>query len=97
LRWRDTLLRRRATKPRPRPENQPEADITYPSGRHRISAPPETGEDLPHSVFTRKKKYRFDFDGDSGRTVYFCLKYENGKGGEAGEGPFGPILSAVIP
>jgi hypothetical protein len=27
-------------------------------------------------------------------TVYFCLRYENSKG-EAG--PFGPVLSAVIP
>jgi hypothetical protein len=26
-----------------------------------------------------------------------CLRHENGKGGEEGEGPFGPILSAVIP
>ncbi|MDR1419618.1 MAG: hypothetical protein LBI86_04535 [Treponema sp.] len=65
--------------------------------RHRIASPPATGEDLPHSVFTHKKKYRFDFDGDSGKTVYFCLKYENEKGGEKGEGPFGPIMQAIIP
>jgi hypothetical protein len=56
-----------------------------------------TGEDLPHSVFTHKKKYRFDFDGDSGKTVYFSLKYENEKGGEEGEGLYGPIFSAIIP
>ncbi|MDR1930756.1 MAG: hypothetical protein LBQ44_09045, partial [Treponema sp.] len=62
-----------------------------------IAAPPRTGDDLPHSVFTRRKKYRFDFDGNSGKTVYFCLRYENDKGGEEGEGPYGPILSAVIP
>jgi hypothetical protein len=66
-------------------------------GRHRVSKPPLTGDELPHSVFTHKKKYRFNFDGDSGRTVYFSLKYENEKGGEEGEGPFGPILQAVIP
>jgi hypothetical protein len=65
--------------------------------RHRIAAPPAKGEDLPHSLFTHKKKYRFDFDGDSGKTVYFCLKYENEKGGPKGEGPFGPILEAIIP
>jgi hypothetical protein len=63
----------------------------------RIAAPPRTGDDLPHSVFTRRKKHRFDFDGNSGKTVYFCLRYENGKGGEEGQGPFGPILNAVIP
>jgi hypothetical protein len=62
--------------------------------RFRLSSPPESGFDLPHSVFTRKSKYFFDFDGDSGKTIYFCLRYENGKG-EAG--PFGPLISAVIP
>jgi hypothetical protein len=65
--------------------------------RFRIAAPPVSGNDLPHSTFTHRKKFRFDFDGDSGKTVYFCLRYENQKGGEEGEGPFGPILSAIIP
>jgi hypothetical protein len=49
---------------------------------------------LPYSVFTKKKKKRFDFEGESGNTVYFCLRYENGKGDV---GPFGPILQAGIP
>jgi hypothetical protein len=39
----------------------------------------------------------FDFDGESGKTVYFCLCYENQKGGKKGQGPFGPRLHAVIP
>jgi hypothetical protein len=65
--------------------------------KSRIAAAPQTGDDLPHSVFTRRKRHRFDFDGNSGKTVYFCLRYENGKGGEEGESPFGPILRAVIP
>jgi hypothetical protein len=123
--------------PVPRPQAQPEADITYP-GRHllelariravpgsmseeeekaefgvrifwgvlgdptptdkfRLAAVPVTGNDLPHSTFTHRKKYRFDFDGDSGKTVYFCLRYENEKGGEDGEGPFGPMMNAIIP
>jgi hypothetical protein len=72
-------------------------DPANPNGRHRIGAAPITGADLPHSVFTRTKKHRFDFDGDSGKTVYFCIKYENEKGGESGEGPYGPIFSAIIP
>jgi hypothetical protein len=63
----------------------------------RIAAPPLSGKDLPHSVFTREKKILFDFDGESGKTVYFCLCYENQKGGKNGTGPFGPIMHAVIP
>jgi hypothetical protein len=63
----------------------------------RLSAPPLRGNDLPHSVFTRRKRCRFDFDGESGKTVYFCLRYETAKGGDDGEGPFGPIFSAIIP
>jgi hypothetical protein len=31
------------------------------------------------------------------KTVWFCLRYENEKGGEEGEGPFGPLFSAIIP
>jgi hypothetical protein len=65
--------------------------------KFRLTAPPLTGNDLPHSTFTHRKNYRFDFEGDSGKTVYFCLRYENGKGGEEGEGSFGPIFSAIIP
>ncbi|MDR1229857.1 MAG: hypothetical protein LBK61_00485 [Spirochaetaceae bacterium] len=63
----------------------------------RVTAPPASGKDLPHSVFTREKKILFDFDGESGKTVYFCLRYENQKGGKKGWGPFGPVLHAVIP
>jgi hypothetical protein len=63
----------------------------------RLAEAPKTGEELVYSVFTRRTKKRFDFNGESGCTVYFCLRYENSKGGEEGEGPFGPILSAVIP
>jgi hypothetical protein len=63
----------------------------------RVAEPPKRGIDLPRSLFTRRKKERFDFDGESGNRVYFCLCYENEKGGEEGQGPFGPIMSAVIP
>jgi hypothetical protein len=63
----------------------------------RVAAPPVSGKDLPYAVFTRENKILFDFDGESGKTVYFCLCYENQKGGKKGTGPFGPILHAVIP
>jgi hypothetical protein len=62
--------------------------------KFRLTGEPKTGADLPYSVFTRRKRERFDFDGERGNTVYFCLRYENSKG-EAG--PYGPMLSAVIP
>ncbi|MDR3131386.1 MAG: hypothetical protein LBU18_07545, partial [Treponema sp.] len=62
-----------------------------------LSAPPSSGRDLPHSTFTHRRDHLFDFDGESGNTVWFCLHYENAKGGGEGEGPFGPLFSAVIP
>jgi hypothetical protein len=66
--------------------------------KFRLTARPLSGEDLPHSVFTKRRKYRFDFsEEDRGKTVYFCLRYENSKGGKEGEGPWGPSISAIIP
>jgi hypothetical protein len=48
--------------------------------KFRIAGEPKTGNDLSCSVFTRRKKGRFDFDGESGNTVYFCLRYEKPRG-----------------
>jgi hypothetical protein len=62
--------------------------------KFRVNETPKSGNDLPHSRFTKRKRERFDFDGESGNRVYFCLRYENPSGGE---GSFGPILTAVIP
>jgi hypothetical protein len=56
--------------------------------------PPLTGDDLPHSAWTHKKKVTLDFHGDSGKIVYFCVRYENAKGEH---GPWGPIFQAVVP
>ena len=57
--------------------------------------PPVSGDELPFSVFTVRKKEQFDFsEEDSGKTSYFCIRYENKKGKS---GPWGPIFSAVIP
>ncbi|MDR1289805.1 MAG: hypothetical protein LBK06_01240 [Planctomycetaceae bacterium] len=64
-------------------------------GKREISEVPVSGEDLPHSRFTRRKKELFDFpQEDRGKTVYFCIRYENAKGQP---GPWGPIFSAIIP
>ena len=56
---------------------------------------PLSGEELPHSKFTRRKKELFDFPAeDTGKTVYFCIRYENAKGES---GPWGPMFSSIIP
>jgi hypothetical protein len=65
--------------------------------KFRLTEPPQKGTDLPYSVFTRRKRVPLDFEGETGNTVYFCLRYENAKAGESGVGPFGPMLTAVIP
>jgi len=62
--------------------------------KFRLSARPATGDDLPHSVFTRRNRYRFDFTGESGREVFFCMRFENSKGHA---GPWGKIISAFVP
>jgi hypothetical protein len=56
---------------------------------------PVSGDELPHSKFTRRKKELFDFPAeDSGKTVFFCVRYENAKGEP---GPWGPLFSSIIP
>jgi hypothetical protein len=47
-------------------------------------------------MFTRRKKGRFDFEGENGNRVWFCLRCENEKARMEGQGPFGPFLSAII-
>jgi len=64
------------------------------TNRFRIAERPKTGDDLPHSVFTRRKRQLFDFAGENGREVFFCMRYENSKGQP---GPWGDIISAHIP
>ena len=72
------------------------ATIEQATGSQRyLMKPPQAGDDLPHSKFTRRKKELFDFNaGDSGKTVYFCIQYENSKGQA---GPWGPLFQATIP
>jgi len=54
-----------------------------------------TGEDLPHSQFTRRRKILMEFPAeDSGKTVFYSVRFENAKGGK---GPWGPVFSAIIP
>jgi hypothetical protein len=58
-------------------------------------APPNTGMDLTESKFSRRKVMMFTFPPtESGKTAYFCIRYENSKGKA---GPWGPMVSAIIP
>jgi hypothetical protein len=69
-------------------------DVTAETKQELVKVP-ASGDELPHSCFTHRKKELFDFaQGDSGKTVYFCVRYENTKGES---GPWGPLFSAVIP
>jgi len=57
--------------------------------------PPQSEKGLGQAVFTRRKKEPFIFHPqDAAKRVYFCIRYENGKG-EAG--PWSHVFSAVIP
>jgi hypothetical protein len=71
------------------------ATVEATTGKKReLMKPPAVGKELPHSRWMQRRKERFGFDGDSGKTVYFRIRCENSKG-KAGE--FGSIFSAVIP
>jgi hypothetical protein len=57
-----------------------EAQALTGTKRELVKAP-VSGDELPYSRFTRRKKELFDFPAeDSGKTVYFCIRYENAKG-----------------
>jgi hypothetical protein len=65
------------------------------SPKRELMKAPVTGDELPHSHFTRRKRERLDFPQEErGKMIYFCVRYENAKGEP---GPWGPIFSAVIP
>jgi hypothetical protein len=65
---------------------------------HSVTAqgetPPANPEELRKSFFTKRKKDVIEFDfGDSGKTAYFAVQIEN----EGKKGPWGPMVSALIP
>ena len=56
---------------------------------------PASGENLTRHTFTRRKKEVIRFTpSDVKKTAYFCIRYENSKGKP---GPWGPMVSAIIP
>ena len=62
--------------------------------KRELMKEPETGDDLTHFQWGRRPRERFYFPGDSGKTAWFCVRYENGKGDF---GHWGPLIPAVIP
>jgi hypothetical protein len=65
---------------------------------YRVVAPGETPpanpEDLRKSFYTRRKKDLIEFDfGDSGKTAHLAVQVEN----DGKKGPWGPMVSALIP
>ena len=57
-------------------------------------APPENPQSLHQSFFTKRKKDLIEFEfGDSGKTAHFAVQIEN----EGKKGPWGPLVSALIP
>jgi hypothetical protein len=57
--------------------------------------PPTNQSQLLHSLFTGRTPYHFEFqEEERGKTVYFCLCWQNGKGQR---GPWSEIQSAIIP
>jgi hypothetical protein len=65
-------------------------------GPYAIEAPPDPqhGGKLPFARTIRRRRERFDLEGNSGKTAWFSLAYRNGKGQI---GPFCPAFSAIIP
>ena len=63
--------------------------------KHYLMHIPLSGDELLHLRFTRRKKETVSFDAhESAMTAYFCARYENQKGEY---GPWGPVVSSVIP
>jgi hypothetical protein len=56
--------------------------------------PPANPEELRKSFYTKRKNDLIEFDfGDSGKMVYFAVQVEN----DGKKGPWGPLVSALIP
>jgi hypothetical protein len=63
--------------------------------RQELRRVPQSVEELPRGVFTRRRTHTFHFElADSGKTAYFSACYENSKGDP---GPYCPIIARVIP
>jgi hypothetical protein len=60
-----------------------------------LDRPPLSVDELVHSNFCTRSPFKLTFDeSDRGKTVYFCLRWENTKGEK---GPWSEIMMAIIP
>jgi hypothetical protein len=63
--------------------------------KHYLMSAPLSGEGLNYVMATRRSKETREYAGEeSGRTAYYCARFENQRGEH---GPWSPIVSAVIP
>jgi hypothetical protein len=68
--------------------------VVAPGDASTDAPPPANPDDLRKSFFTKRKKDIIEFDfGDSGKTAYFAVQIEN----EGKKGPWGPLVSSLIP
>jgi hypothetical protein len=82
----DTSIKKRA-----KPFGVHGAEIMYEISETPLVNP----DDLRHSAFDTRSPFRLSFRGeDRGKTVWFCLRWENNRGEK---GPWSEIVSAVIP
>jgi hypothetical protein len=73
-----------------------------PAGQHgaeirwaMLDSPPTKIDDLLRSAFDTHTPFTLEFDEDQrGKTVYFCLCWENTRGEK---GPWSEIISAIVP
>ena len=78
-------------KSKAKPEGQHGAEIRWAI----LGSPPTKIDDLVHSSFDTRTPFTLQFDEDQrGKTVYFCLCWENTRGEK---GPWSEIVSAIIP
>jgi hypothetical protein len=73
-----------------------------PAGQHGaeirwaiLDTPPVDVKELIHSSFDTRTPFTLEFEGhERGKTVYFCLCWENTRGEK---GPWSEVVSAIIP
>ncbi|GHU23823.1 hypothetical protein FACS1894172_15140 [Spirochaetia bacterium] len=76
-----------------RPFNGATVEEALGQKRYLVNIPTQA-EDLPQSNFIKHMKETFTFGQDEvGKTVYFCVRYQNAKGQP---GPWSPIFHTVI-